>query len=510
MVHHYYWYQTEFEYSSFRSRVNFELTAERFRARFNIELLRFLPTPGFPEVATFLQELCSEVRAAPLREAEPWSQLHPSRIERVVLENVGPFERAEIRFPQAWTVLLGNNGCGKSTVLRAIALVLSGDDEEAKRAGQSLLKSGASGPGRIDINVGSVIYRTSLLIQENRIVIRADQVPPLKAGTLVTLGFPAVRGITSGKIEPKRQENVPFPCVDDVMPPLRGGLDSRAANVRQWIVNTYVRSRDSNLPDQQRKRYARMLVSFFQILDDMVPGFQLQFRSCDSETFEILLDTSDGPLSMDYVSQGMHSTIGWIGVLLQRMYDIYTNSEHPENEHAILLIDEIDSHLHPEWQRILLPKMKTHFPGLQVIASTHSPLLVGNVEAGELVKFTRESNGVVVEHLLGSFQGYRADQILTGRAFGLDSSRNLEWSKKRKRYATLLGQQERSKEEDSELEILEGELSETPRSQETELERKGANLIDQAVRQQLMDLSVEDQQSLLMESKAYLNKVMRK
>jgi energy-coupling factor transporter ATP-binding protein EcfA2 len=489
---------------------NFEVTAERFRARFNIELIRFVPTPGFPEVAAFLQELCNEVRAVPLRESEAQSKVAPSRIDSVALKNIGPFDAAEFKFRESWTVLLGNNGCGKSTVLRAIALVLSGDDEEAKKAGQSLLKSGATEPGSIEITVGSITYQTKLLIQENRVVVRADQIPPLKAGTLVAMGFPAVRGIASGKVEPKKLEIVRFPLVDDVIPLLRGGLDSRAANVRQWIVNTYVRSRDSNLPEQQRRRYARMLNSFFQVVDDMVPGFNLQFHSCNSETFEILLETSDGPLPMDYVSQGMQSTIGWVGVLLQRMYDIYANSDRPEKEHALLLIDEIDSHLHPEWQRILMPQIKKHFPGLQVIASTHSPLLVGNVKAGELIKFTRGPDSIEVEHIAQSFGGYRADQILTGKAFGLDSSRSPEWGEKRDRYAILLGKQGRSKEEDDELGALEGELSDTPRSQETELGRRGADLVDQAVRQQLsnMQLSEEDKQKLAAESKLYLTKVM--
>src|SRR5262249_31074632 len=152
---------------------------------------------------------------------------------------------------------------------------------------------------------------------------------------------------------------------------------------------------------------------------------------------------------------------------------------------ALLLIDEIDSHLHPEWQRILVPKIKEHFPALQVIASTHSPLVVGNLEAGELIKFTRDQAGISVERLTESFKGHRADQILTGNAFGLESSRDPEWEAKRKRYAELLGQSALDKPEQKEFELLETELAGAPRSQETLAGRQGAQLVDDLVRQRL-------------------------
>jgi hypothetical protein len=127
---------------------NFEVAAERFLSRFRIRLLRYMPTPGFPAVAEFMQELARQVQAG--QAALPSADLQPSRIEKVALKNIGPFADIELKFPKLWTLLLGNNGCGKSTLLRAIALALSGDDEEAKRAGASLLKTGAD-TGSIEV-----------------------------------------------------------------------------------------------------------------------------------------------------------------------------------------------------------------------------------------------------------------------------------------------------------------------------------------------------------------------
>ena len=487
---------------------NFEVAAERFLSRFRIKLLRYTPTDGFSAVPAFAQELARQVelsRPAAAAGTDGSIKLQPSRVEKVVLKNIGPFTDMEFTFPKPWTVLLGNNGCGKSTVLRAIALALSGDDDEAKRAGASLLRSGAEF-GSIEVTVGSIPFVTKLIRERGRVLVRAEQIPPLKAGTLVAMGFPAVRGV-GGTAAGKNAFH--FPVVDDVMPLLRGGADARATDVRDWIVRTAVKSRDGNVPEAQRKRYIHMLDAFFRMLNDMTPGFDLRFESANSETSEVMLRTSDGLLPMDHISQGMHSTIGWLGMLMQRLFDIYRSDEEPEKQHALLLIDEIDSHLHPEWQRIIVPKIKHHFPGLQVIASTHSPLLVGNVEVGELIKFTRGETGVIVEALDESFKGYRADQILTGAAFGLESSRNPEWEAKRRRYAELLGQSSLEKAEQKELQELEEELSDAPRSQETAAGRQGAQLVNDAVRQRLKDmpLSDEDKKKVFAEAKLYLTKV---
>ena len=53
-----------------------------------------------------------------------------------------------------------------------------------------------------------------------------------------------------------------------------------------------------------------------------------------------------------------------------------------QKQPAILLIDEIENHLHPTWQRRVIPALLDHFPGLQIFATTHSPFRGGRVEGG--------------------------------------------------------------------------------------------------------------------------------
>ncbi len=82
-------------------------------------------------------------------------------LERVLLENIGPFEELEVEFGPGWNLLIGDNGCGKSVLLRAIALCLCGAPTETHKLAGDLLKSG-SNAGRIEIEIGPKRYQVAI------------------------------------------------------------------------------------------------------------------------------------------------------------------------------------------------------------------------------------------------------------------------------------------------------------------------------------------------------------
>ena len=80
---------------------------------------------------------------------------------------------------------------------------------------------------------------------------------------------------------------------------------------------------------------------------------------------------------------------------------------------AILLIDEIENHLHPTWQRRVIPALLEHFPGLQIFATTHSPFVVAGLKAGQVHLLNRDANGVVTASTnTEDIVGWTADEIL--------------------------------------------------------------------------------------------------
>ena len=119
------------------------------------------------------------------------------------------------------------------------------------------------------------------------------------------------------------------------------------------------------------------------------------------------------PLYAGVLSSGTQGTLLWIWALALKIVNHYGWTPGWEEKPAILLIDEIENHLHPTWQRRVIPSLLKHFPGLQIFATTHSPFVVAGREAGQVHLLNRDENGTVTattntENVIG----WTADEIL--------------------------------------------------------------------------------------------------
>lgn len=119
------------------------------------------------------------------------------------------------------------------------------------------------------------------------------------------------------------------------------------------------------------------------------------------------------PLYAGALSSGTQGTLLWVWALALKMAHHYDWQEGWEKKPAILLIDEIENHLHPTWQRRVIPALLEHFPGLQIFATTHSPFVVVGLKAGQVHLLNRDENGVVTATTnTEDIIGWTADEIL--------------------------------------------------------------------------------------------------
>jgi energy-coupling factor transporter ATP-binding protein EcfA2 len=440
---------------------NMEIHEERFRAKYGIRLLSFTATPGFPEVVNFLKDLQKKVRVASPSGTPRKSE--PIILEQVTLKDIGPFQDLSLKLDKKWNVLLGNNGCGKSTLLRAIALGLCGDEREARELGKGLLRAGEQN-GSIELKIGNDTFRTELERSSGNVLIRSRQLTPLQTGRWVVLGFAALRGASSRKLTGPTRDGWANPMVEDVLPLLASPVDYRLDDLKQWVVNIHARATGTAGDPQNTKRSAELRDSLFRLLADLTPGVECSFDRVD-ESWQVLVKTADGVVTIDQLSQGTTSVFSWVGTLLQRLYDIYKSADNPKDGAALVLIDEISTHMHPEWQQELVPALQKHFPGLQIIATTHSPLIVAGLEKEQVKVLNRdaETGQVQVDQPARDLIGLRADQILT-ELFGLLTTRS---KAAMKRYNELLQMKDRKEEEQKEFERLRGLLRENLKANET-------------------------------------------
>jgi hypothetical protein len=126
---------------------------------------------------------------------------------------------------------------------------------------------------------------------------------------------------------------------------------------------------------------------------------------------------------------------------------------------GVVLVDEIETHLHPRWKIAIIGALRQLFPRVRFIATTHDPLCVQGLRKGELHVMTRSAKDeeVAIEQV-DVRPGLRADQILTGEWFGVPSTRDPETVGMIAQHSELLQLRERTPDQQAKLDALDEEL----------------------------------------------------
>jgi len=139
-----------------------------------------------------------------------------------------------------------------------------------------------------------------------------------------------------------------------------------------------------------------------------------------------------------------------VGDLVRRLVDAFPESEDPLAASGVVLVDEIDLHLHPKWQRSIVEEVRALFPNLQFIVSSHSPFVAQDMgEADKILVLRKEEGRVTVREGLESVKGWRVDQILTSYLFDLTTTRDASLAVVEREYQDLLDRQARGPTGDS-------------------------------------------------------------
>ena len=124
------------------------------------------------------------------------------------------------------------------------------------------------------------------------------------------------------------------------------------------------------------------------------------------------------------LSDGFRAYIGWIGDFLYHVCHCCPEGTRLVDFRGIVMIDEVDLHLHPEWQLLVLPTVSRALPLLQFVCTTHSPIVAGTVESANLFLVVPDGDSAsVLARPEVEVHGLTADQILMSPHFGLESTR---------------------------------------------------------------------------------------
>ena len=107
-------------------------------------------------------------------------------------------------------------------------------------------------------------------------------------------------------------------------------------------------------------------------LADLLPD--VAFRTIDKTGKTLIFDTADGPVALEDLSDGYQNVAAWVGDLLYCTTAVLDDGSEPLATPGLLLLDEIDLHLHVKWQRRLRRFIEQKLPRFQIVATTHSPM----------------------------------------------------------------------------------------------------------------------------------------
>ena len=228
----------------------------------------------------------------------------------------------------------------------------------------------------------------------------------------------------------------------------------------QWVIQKMV---DLDYAGYRRKQpqIHSLLKKVTKVASEIMEGYHLGFSRINEDERGLFpeFQTIDGDLPLNVLSQGTQSTIQWLSHFLFGYAQYYDYPEDLEDKPSILIVDEIDVHLHPSWQRRIIPALLNNFPNLQLFCSTHSPLMLSGLKERQIQLLKRDAYGKVTTSKNESdIVGWSADEILR-HILDIRNTTDLETSSMVDRVNELYAKDNLTNSETDELNELRGKLN---------------------------------------------------
>lgn len=365
------------------------------------------------------------------------------RIKRLKIENFKSIKSLELdSFGSGLNAIVGINGAGKSTILRAIDILFSwfaARIKNQKGSGEAIQDNDIHHDAvycilEVELANGiswklfkqkttsrKKITEKSRLAEMTEYIntILNDNTDHPESEYLPLYALYSVNRIVEETPERLRKDQALAPV--DVY---NKELD-KAQNYRSFF--RWFKERE----DAENRLYRRDSMFFvadkqLQAVRDAISGVMPGYENLrvNDHPRGFVIDKGTEKFFFDTLSDGEKAYLALVADIARRMAMTHPNYDKPLECSAIILIDEIDLHLHPSWQRDVLPRMRKVFPHCQFIVTTHSPFVLTNVKNAEDDKLILMENGhpsLIVNNVFG-----REVNLILSDALQMDSLRNAE------------------------------------------------------------------------------------
>jgi predicted ATP-binding protein involved in virulence len=366
------------------------------------------------------------------------------KITRLRMKSFRGISDLTLDFDPQLNVLIGDNGSGKSSILDCIAILLSFLTSEIT---SSILINKISSAS--DSSIEDIIYPK---FDESDINNKVNETQLEGVFDFVQPNVPVILQLERGEIGVELSEEARLKFKEDIFEKLRnslkaniplciffktnrlvGNINIDASSSRplffpqleayrssisgqkidftdffKWFRNQEDLENEEWRNGNQDHRDLR-LEAVRRAIISLLPEFNdLQVKRSQNQ---MVLKKQGEEISFNQLSDGEKCLLAMVGDLARRLAIANPGLENPLQGSGIVLIDEIELHLHPKWQRMIIPGLVRTFPNCQFIVTTHSPQVLGEVKDGKIFRLANTEVGVTAEPV---------------RTYGRDSNRILE------------------------------------------------------------------------------------
>jgi predicted ATP-binding protein involved in virulence len=353
------------------------------------------------------------------------------RISKIKLKQIGAYEDLSIDFkankdPQKAEIHIfsGVNGSGKSTILYALAAGLDSTELE-KRFRFTLQNENLQIDNNSQYDIFfedhlGIVYSinngqpeasfsksTSLVNLKEAMTAKANAFQKYRLDFAI-FGYSGTRTLYSSPIESIKEIST-----NPLYHALNFGKSVNSDLIVQWIANTKAKIafaiQDGN--KMLAQKYEDAIQRVEQAISDIV-GYDVHF-SFSYDPMNVSIKINNENLEIDILPDGLKSIISWITDLFIRMERIpWTDNNNTLDKHFILLLDEIEIHLHPSWQRKILPVVQSLFKNAQIFIATHSPFVISSISDAWIYKFSLTNGKSRLSEVVPSKAGFSYPSVL--------------------------------------------------------------------------------------------------
>ena len=329
-------------------------------------------------------------------------------------------------------LLLGDNGSGKTTLLQAVALAAFGPAvAHANLGARNLVRFTPAGVGGSQVT-GEIRADFRLHPQDSATGERSDSILEIqRRGELEQINFRGQKELWDRVFESKNDAYfiVAYGATRRVEPGegLDMGARSKSHFLRAQRVQSVFHDSYSLIP----------LTYWLPELKSSNPGRYKQVvrlinRILRSENFTFTENLDGGDYRFERggtqvpfqsLSDGYRAFVGWVADLLYHVCFGCPSGKRLVDNRGIVLVDEVDLHLHPKWQMSVVKTVAESLPKMQFVLTSHSPLIAGSLERTNVIRLRLRRSRSAVQRAEESIHGLDADQLLLTNLFGLTSTR---------------------------------------------------------------------------------------